>query len=355
MPIESITRPRPAATPARSRSPRMLGPPIGSTVIESRWRPSARATTTAASSKASPVASKTVARPKTARTPPSAGPTMSPAMSAPASQPYAIPRSPSGTRAATTARDPGRNAAAPRPWTNRSAISQPIDRGSAKAAIARLATTRPPIIKGARPNRSESRPAGYWPMNCATRLAPTMMPTNAYELPRSRRNSGRMGNTDPTPVPTRKTRAMIPQSARRRAVLVAGTIGAGFDLHQPVGVEEAAHADQRGDRLDGAKGFAVPPAHLAPAARQGGEDPRTGHIVEASPHAGKSLADDSQALPALLVDVALAARRAVGGGRRAAGDLDRRTDPDRTRVADDGLPLTAGGENTTWRHGDHAR
>src|SRR5205807_3933653 len=189
--------------------------------------------------------------------------------------PYAIPRSPSGTRSATAARDPGRNAAAPRPWMNRSAISQAIDRGRAKAAIARLATTRPPIINGARPNRSERRPAGYWPMNCATRLAPTMMPTNAYELPRSRRNSGRMGKTDPTPVPTRKTAAIMPQSARRRAFLIDGTIRAGFDLHQPFGVEEAAHPDERGHRLDGAKDFAVRPTNLAPAARHSGQDPGT--------------------------------------------------------------------------------
>src|SRR6267143_332442 len=133
---------------------------------------------------------------------------------------------------------------------NRSAISQPIDRGRAKAAIARLATTRPAIINGARPNRSERRPAGYWPMNCATRFAPTMMP----------------------------------QSARRRAFLVDGTIRAGFDLHQPFGVEQAAHPDERGHRLDGAKDFAVRPTNLAPAARHGGEDPGTCHIVEAGPH-----------------------------------------------------------------------
>src|SRR5438876_2368115 len=112
-------------------------------------------------------------------------------------------------------------------------------------------------------------------------------------------------------------------------VLVGGTIRGGLDLHQPFGVEEAAHPDQRGHRLDGAENLAVRPADLAPAARRGCKDPRPGDIVETGAHAGQRLADDAQTLPRLLVDVPLAHRRAVVRGRRAAADLDRRTNTDR--------------------------
>src|SRR3989441_3824175 len=145
------------------------------------------------------------------------------------------------------------------------------------------------------------------------------------------------------------------RSTSSATFLVAGTIGAGFDLHQPLGFEETAHPDQGGHRLDRAEDFAVRPANLAPAARHRGEDPGACHVVEAGPHPGESLADDAQALPRLLVDIALAHRRAVIGGRRAAADLDRRTNSDRACIPDDGLPLTAGGEDATWRHGDHPK
>ena len=174
-----MINPRTAAAPTRRVSPTAAARAIGDAVLDGRRTSRAKATTTAASSMASPVTSKTTARPNTARTPPNAGPKIRPAVSAPDSQPYAIPRSPSGTRSATRARAPGRNAAAPKPWMKRSPISQPIDSGSAKAAIAAPATTRPPIISGARPTRSERRPAGYCAMNCATRFAPTTTPTMA--------------------------------------------------------------------------------------------------------------------------------------------------------------------------------
>ena len=88
MPIDTITRPRTAATPARSVSLDGGGPTLRVGVIGGRRRgSSAKATTTAASSMARPVASKTVTRPNTARIPPSAGPKIRPPMSAPDSQP----------------------------------------------------------------------------------------------------------------------------------------------------------------------------------------------------------------------------------------------------------------------------
>src|SRR6266702_2230398 len=104
-------------------------------------------------------------------------------------------------------------------------------------------------------------------------------------------------------------------------LLVGGTIRRGLDLYQPFGVEKATHPDQRGHRLDCAENLAV------------------------------RLADHAQTLPRLLVDVPLAHRRAVVRGRRAAADLDRRTNTDRARIADDGLPFAARGEDATRRHG----
>src|SRR6202521_3160140 len=135
------------------------------------------------------------------------------------------------------------------------------------------------------------------------------------------------------------------RSTSSATFLVAVTIGRGFDLHQPFGVEQAAHPDQRGHGLDRAKDFGVRPANLAPAARHRREDAGPCHIVEAGAHPGKRLADDPQTLPRLLVDVPLAHRGSVIGGRGAAADLDRRTNPHRARIADDPLPLAAGGEN----------
>src|ERR1700694_2593142 len=96
-------------------------------------------------------------------------------------------------------------------------------------------------------------------------------------------------------------------------------------------------------------------ADLAPAARHRREDAGPCHIVEASAHPGERLANDPQELPGLLVDVPLANSRAVIGVWRAAADFDRRTTPDLARLAGDGFPLAGGGEDATWRHGDHAR
>src|SRR5919109_2209576 len=217
-----------------------------------------------------------------------------------------MPRSSSGTRSATSARDPGRKAAAPRPWRNRSPISHPTDSGSAKAAMAAAATTRPATINGARPTRSERRPAGYCPTNCATRLAPITTPTMAYEPPRSRRNRGRIGRTEPTPVPTRKTAAITPHSAVRCKRRSVNPVCAGFDLDEPFRVEESAHTDQRRYGFDGAEDFTMRPTNLAPAARHRREDASPGDIIEAGTHASQRLADDAQALPRLLVDVSLA-------------------------------------------------
>src|SRR5207244_12393416 len=89
----------------------------------------------------------------------------------------------------------------------------------------------------------------------------------------------------------------------------------------------------------------------APGARGCGDDPGPGDTVEAGAHAGQCLAEDAQALPRLLVDVPLAHRRAVVRGRGAAADLDQRTNTDRARIADDGLPFAACGEDATRRHG----
>src|SRR2546428_3193753 len=138
-------------------------------------------------------------------------------------------------------------------------------------------------------------------------------------------------------------------------VLVAGSVRRGFDLPQPFGVERATPPDQRGPRLDGAEDFAVRPADLTPATRRRREDSGTRHVIEAGSDAGQRLADDAKALSRLLVDVPLAHRRAVVRGWCAAADLDRRTNANRARIADDGLPLAARGEDATRRHGDHAR
>src|SRR2546427_8314981 len=103
---------------------------------------------------------------------------------------------------------------------------------------------------------------------------------------------------------------MMPQSAVRRARLPLDTIGAGLDLHQPLGIEESPDPDQRCDRLDGAEDLAVRAADLTPPARHGREDPGASHVIEAGTNPGKRLADDAQALPRLLVDV-VADRRPV--------------------------------------------
>src|SRR5689334_5809124 len=125
---------------------------------------------------------------------------------------------------------------------------------------------------------------------------------------------------EPTPVPTRKTAAMTPRSAVRRARLSLDTIGAGLDLDQPLGIEEAPDPDQCGHRLDGAEDLAMGASDLAPAARDGCEDARAGHVIEAGAHAGERLTDDAQALPRLLVDIAVADGRPVVGGGRTARD-----------------------------------
>src|SRR2546430_5597952 len=104
-----------------------------------------------------------------------------------------------------------------------------------------------------------------------------------------------MGSTEPTPVPTRKTAAMMPQSAVRRARLVE-PVGTGLDLNQPFGIDQAADSHQRGHRLDGAEDFTVRLADLPPASRHGGEDSRPCHVVKAGTDAGKRLADDAKAL-----------------------------------------------------------
>src|SRR5437867_10383635 len=158
-------------------------------------------------------------------------------------------------------------------------------------------------------------------MNCATRVAPTTMPTMAYEPPRSRRNSGRIGSTEPTPVPTRKTAAMVPQSAVRRARLVEA-ISTGLDLHQPFGIEQPSHPHERSHRPDGAEDFAVRLRGRAPAARHGGEDSRPRDVVKAGTHSGKRLADHPKTLPRLFVDVGPTHDRSVRRRWRATADFD---------------------------------
>jgi len=61
-----------------------------------------------------------------------------------------------------------------------------------------------------RPILSANHPAGHWPTACAASAAPTMSPTNEYDAPRSRRNNGRIGSSEPIPVPETKTAATIP-------------------------------------------------------------------------------------------------------------------------------------------------
>src|SRR2546428_1675929 len=124
-----------------------------------------------------------------------------------------------------------------------------------------------------------------------------------------------MGSTDPTPVPTRKTAAMMPQSAVRRARLVEA-ISTGLDLNQPPGIEQAAHADQRGHRPDGTEDFAVRLPDLAPAARHGGEDSRPRDVVKAGTHSGQRLADHPKTLARLFIDIGPAHRRAIRRRRR---------------------------------------
>src|ERR1700726_1173268 len=85
------------------------------------------------------------------------------------------------------------------------------------------------------------------------------------------------------------------------------------------------------------------PTDLAPAAGRRCENPGAGHVIEAGTHSRERLADNAQALPGLLVDVASAHGGAVIGGWRTAADLDRRTYPHRACVADDTLPLAPGG------------
>src|SRR5207247_10536265 len=104
-----------------------------------------------------------------------------------------------------------------------------------------------------------------------------------------------MGSTEPTPVPTRKTAAMMPQSAVRRARLVE-PVGTGLDLNQPFGIDQAADSHHRGHRLDGAEDFTVRLADLPPASRHGGEDSRPGHVGKAGTDAGKRLAGLAEAL-----------------------------------------------------------
>src|SRR5438552_13174507 len=147
---------------------------------------------------------------------------------------------------------------------------------------------------------------------------------------------------------------MMPQSAVRRARLPLDTIGAGLDLHQPLGIEEPPDPDQRRDGLDGAEDFAVGAADLAPAARHGREDPGASHIIEAGAHPGERLADDTQALAGLLVDV-VADRRPVVRRRRASRDLDHGTYTHRARVANDALPFSATGDDASGFHGHHSK
>src|SRR5712692_7093837 len=178
--------------------------------------PSAMAATSAAAARATPVVTNTVQRPNTASNPPMAGPTIRPDMRAPDTHPYAIPSSSGGTTSATAARSAGAAAANPSPWTNRSTTSQATDSGSTKTTEAAAESSSPATIISRRPSRSASQPAGHCPTACATNAAATITPTSAYEAPRSRRYSGRMGRMDPIPVPDTKTAARIPASAVRR-------------------------------------------------------------------------------------------------------------------------------------------
>src|SRR5437763_4206363 len=111
------------------------------------------------------------------------------------------------------------------------------------------------------------------------------------------------------------------RSGSSAMVLVAGTIRRRLDLHQPFGVKETTHPDQRGDGLDGAEDLAVGPADLAPTARRRRKDSGPRDIVEAGSHAGQCLANHAQALPSLLVAVLLSHLRAVIRRRRAAVDF----------------------------------
>src|ERR1700737_2910252 len=138
---------------------------------------------------------------------------------------------------------------------------------------------------------------------------------------------------------------MIPQSAVRPPPPPVHRIGASLDPHQPLGIEETPDPDQRRDWLDGAEDFAVRAADVAPATRDGRKDPGARHIIEAGAHPGERLTDDTQALPGLLVDVALAPRRPVIGSRRATADLDHRAHAHGAGVADDALPFSTGGDN----------
>src|SRR5205823_2354858 len=170
--------------------------------------------------------------------------------------------------------------------------------------------------------------------------------------PRSRRNSGRIGSTEPTPVPTRKTAAMVPQSAVRRARLVEA-ISTGLDLHQPFGIEQPSHPYERSHRPDGAEDFAVRLPDLAPAARHGGEDSRPRDVVKAGAHSGKRLADHPKTLARLFVDVGPTDDRSVRRRRRTATNFDGRPDSNGPRVSQDGLPLATGGHDLAL-HAAHA-
>src|SRR5437879_4632286 len=92
----------------------------------------------------------------------------------------------------------------------------------------------------------------------------------------------------------------------------------------------------------------------SPWARPISRQPR-GAVVKIRARVSSSKPARTPALPRLLVDFPLAYRRAIVRGRRTPADLDRRTNADRAGIADHGLPLTAGGEDASRRHGHHAR
>src|SRR2546421_9080561 len=105
----------------------------------------------------------------------------------------------------------------------------------------------------------------------------------------------------------RRRRTTSTSSLTRPISSVVDTIGARFDLHQPLGIEQAANADQRRDRLDRPEDFAVRPTNLTPASGGGREDPGPGYAVETGTDACQSLPDHPQALAGPLGADSLAA------------------------------------------------
>jgi len=63
--------------------------------------------------------------------------------------------------------------------------------------------------------RSARRPAGHWPIACATSADATITPISAKEAWRSRRYSGRIGSSEPIPVLDTKIAPKMPMSAAR--------------------------------------------------------------------------------------------------------------------------------------------